>query len=210
MHIFGRKSAIVTAAATALAGVAIASGPAQAAKPAPASQARAALSSSQLAALPLTSRNLTNQEISNLKVVLGAYKDAEGGHLNVPAFVHSFTKNGVFHDIVAGKTYQGKTLGDVLTGMQAIFPNVHRQLYQITVSPDEVNVELAIQGNFNGPLQTPVGIVKPNGNRVNVPTADFWYLKNGKITKFDCFVGYSDMYAQMGIKTDWAGAVANG
>jgi hypothetical protein len=214
-----RKSRTTAAAAAVLASLIIASAPALAEIPtagvskahaASASHAPAALSPSQLAAEPLTTRNLTKQEIANLAVVLSAYHDAEGGHLHVNAFINSFSKNGVFHDMVAAKTYKGKALGDVLTGMQAIFPNVHRQLYKITVNPNEISVELAIQGTFEGPLHTPVGTVKPNRAKVSVPTADFWYLKDGKITKFDCYVGYSDMYAQMGVKTDWAGAVANG
>jgi len=209
MNPLGRKLTIVAAAAAALTSLAIAGGPAEATGPAASvSQSHAAsgptavaaLSPSQLAALPLSNRHLTKQEITNLAVVLGAYRDAEGGHLKVNAFINSFTKDGVFHDMVAGKTYRGQALGDVLTNMAAIFPDVHRALYRITVNGDQISIELAIQGTFEGPLHTPAGIVQPNGAKINVPTADFWYLKDGKITKFDCYVGYTDMYAQMGIK----------
>ncbi|MFF3148108.1 nuclear transport factor 2 family protein, partial [Streptomyces sp. NPDC057927] len=65
----------------------------------------------------------------------------------------------------------------------------------------------SIQGTFEGPLQSPAGTVKPNGAKIDVPTADFWYLHNGKVEKFNCFVGYSTMYAQMGVNFDWASAV---
>ena len=54
------------------------------------------------------------------------------------------------------------------------------------------------------------GNLKPNGARVDVPTADFWYLRNGKIAKFNCYVGYSVMFAQMGVQFDWASAVGAG
>jgi hypothetical protein len=40
-----------------------------------------------------------------------------------------------------------------------------------------------------------------------VPTADFWYLHNGKVEKFNCFVGYSAWFPQMGVNWDWASAV---
>jgi hypothetical protein len=40
-----------------------------------------------------------------------------------------------------------------------------------------------------------------------VPTADFWYLHNGKVEKFNCFVGYTKMYSDMGVNIDWASAV---
>ena len=134
---------------------------------------------------------------------------AEGDSLDVATFVNSFTKDGVFNDVVAGQTYQGPALGDVLNNMVGIFPDVHRELKQITVRGDVVSIELSIQGTFKGPLPTPAGNLKPNGARVDVPTADFWYLRNGKVEKFDCYVGYSVMFAQMGVNFDWASAVGN-
>ncbi|MBF9069181.1 nuclear transport factor 2 family protein [Streptacidiphilus fuscans] len=221
MKSLGWKTITATTAVASLGSIAIAVAPSQAASPTVAhtaaqgrtvsgSQASAALSPSQLAALPLTNRHLTAHEIANLAVVLGAYHDAEGSSLDVNAFVNSFTKDGVFNDMVAGNSYQGQALSEVPTGMAAIFPDVHRDLKRITVSGDTVTIELDIQGTFEGPLQTPAGTLKPNGSRINAPTADFWYLQGGKVAKFDCFVGYSDMYQQMGVNWDWAGAVAKG
>ncbi len=93
--------------------------------------------------------------------------------------------------------------------MADVFPDVHRDLKSITVSGDEISLELSIDGTFEGPLQTPAGTLKPNGAKIAAPTADFWYLHDGKIEKFDCYVGYTDMYAQMGVNLDWAGAIAN-
>ena len=199
-------------------GLALAAAPAQAAGPAAntantaasSPSAHAALSPAQLAALPLTNRHLTAHEIANLAVVLNAYHVAQGDSLNVNAFINDFAKDGVFNDEVAGKSYQGQTLGDVVTGMADIFPDVHRDLKTITVSGDVVSIELTIDGTFEGPLQTPAGTLKPNGAKIDVPTADFWYLHNGKVEKFDCYVGYTVMYAQMGVNLDWASAVANG
>ena len=219
MKSLGWKTIVTTAAVASLSGLAIAAAPSQAASPlggstqaraAGSPQAHAALSPRELAALPLTNRHLTAHEIANLAVVLNAYHDAEGHSLNVNAFINSFAKDGVFNDEVAGKTYRGKALGDVLTGMAAIFPDVHRDLKSITVSSDVISIELSIQGTFEGPLQTPAGTLKPNGAKIDAPTADFWYLHNGKIEKFDCYVGYTDMYAQMGVNLDWASAVAKG
>ena len=207
-----------TAVAAGLGALAVAAGPAQAATHAAAAPARTAttsvqavapLSARQLAALPITNKHLTAQEIENLAVVLNAYQDAQGDSLNVSAFINDFTKTGVFNDMVAGKTYTGQALGDVLTGMAAIFPDVHRDLKSITVNGDVVSLELSIDGTFEGPLHTPAGILKPNGAKVAAPTADFWYLHDGKIQTFDCYVGYSVMYAEMGVNFNWAGAIAN-
>jgi predicted ester cyclase len=150
---------------------------------------------------------LTKHERANLAVVLRAYHVAEGDSLDVNAFVNSFAEDGVFNDEVAGQAYQGKALGDVLPYMANLFPDVHRDLKRITVNGDVISIELSIQGTFEGPLQSPAGTVKPTGAKVDVPTADFWYLHNGKVEKFNCYVGYSTMYAQMGVNFDWASAV---
>lgn len=210
MKSLGWKTIVAATAVASLAGFAIAATPAQAATPAAAgSQAPAALSARQLAGLPLTNRHLTRHEIANLAVVLNAYYVAQGATLNVNAFINDFAKDGVFNDEVAGKSYSGKALGDVVTGMADVFPDVHRDLKSITVSGDEISLELSIDGTFEGPLQTPAGTLKPNGAKIAAPTADFWYLHDGKIEKFDCYVGYTDMYAQMGVNLDWAAAIAN-
>ena len=219
MKSLGWKTIVTTAAVAGLSGLAVAAAPSQAASPVAGSaqvhtvsspKAHAGLSARELSALPLTNRRLTAHEVANLAVVLNAYHVAEGHSLDVDAFINSFAKDGVFNDEVAGKTYQGKALGDVLTGMAAIFPDVHRELKSITVNGDVISLELSIQGTFEGPLQTPAGTLKPNGARIDAPTADFWYLHGGKIEKFDCHVGYTAMYAQMGVNLDWASAVAKG
>ena len=201
---------ITALAATASLGLAIGGAPSQAATPVKSAKVSAGLSASELSKLPLTDRHLTKREKANLAVVLRGYHVAEGNSLDVPTFVNSFTTGGVFNDVVAGQTYKGPKLGDVLNNMVSIFPDVHRELKQITVSGNVVSIELSIQGTFKGPLPTPAGNVKPNGAKVDVPTADFWYLRDGKIEKFNCYVGYSVMFAQMGVNPDWASAVAAG
>lgn len=208
MKLLSRKTITATAAIAILGGLSIAAAPTQAASPVAGSTAdRADLSPGALSKLPLTDRHLTKHERANLAVVLRAYHVAEGDSLDVNAFVNSFTKDGVFNDVVAGQSYQGEALGGVPTYMANLFPDVHRELKRITVNGDVVSIELSIQGTFEGPLQSPAGTVKPTGAKVDVPTADFWYLRNGKVEKFNCFVGYSKMYSDMGVNFDWASAV---
>ncbi|MEU3521733.1 nuclear transport factor 2 family protein [Streptomyces sp. NPDC006654] len=216
MKLLGWKTIVATTAVTSLAGLTLAAAPTLAASPVPGSahvhtarhaQTSAALSPRELSALPLTNRHLTRHEIANLAVVLNAYHAAEGNSLDPDAFFGSFAKDGVFNDMVAGAAYRGTALADVPRYMAGLFPDVHRELKRITVNGDTISIELAIQGTFEGPLQSPAGTVKPNGAKVDVPTADFWYLRNGKVEKFNCFVGYTKMYADMGVNIDWASAV---
>ncbi|MEY9834860.1 nuclear transport factor 2 family protein [Streptacidiphilus sp. EB103A] len=214
MKLLSRKSITAATAVAVFSGLAIAAVPSQAASPAhtgaavPGDTAAPTLTALQLANLPLTDRHLTKQEKANLAVVLRDYYVAEGSHIDVPTFVNSFAKDGVFNDMVAGQAYRGTALGNVLPYMKSLFSNVHRDLKRITVEGDVISIELSIQGTFDGQLAAPTGgFVKGNGQKVDAPTADFWYLKNGKVEKFNCFVGYSKMYHDMGVDFDWASAV---
>ncbi|MEV6139171.1 hypothetical protein AB0L63_24550 [Nocardia sp. NPDC051990] len=88
-------------------------------------------------------------------------------------------------------------------------PDIHRELHRFHVLSDNlVAVELSIQGTFIGPFQTPAGVIEPTGAKLDIPTADFWYLENGKIKEFNCYVGVSVMLAQLGVQPDFASAVA--
>ena len=143
----------------------------------------------------------------NEAIVRHAYHAAEGDVLDVAGFVASFAENGVFNNVVAQESYRGEQLGDVVLDMAKLLPDVHRELHRVSVLGDVVAVELSIQGTFLGPLETPAGIVQPMGAKIDVPTADFWYLRDGKVETFNCYVGYSVMFAQMGVLPDFASAV---
>ena len=144
----------------------------------------------------------------NEAIVRRAYHAAEGNVLDVAGFAGSFAEDGVFNDVVGQASYRGQQLGDVVLRMAKLLPDVHRDLHRVTVLGDVVAVELAIQGTFLGPLETPAGIVQPTGAKIDVPTADFWYLRDGKVETFNCYVGYSIMFPQMGVLPDFASAVA--
>jgi hypothetical protein len=106
-----------------------------------------------------------------------------------------------------GGSYTGERPGDVVTHMAGLFPDVHRELLRVNDAGHVVAVELLIQGTFLGPLPTPAGPVAPTGAKVGIPTADFFYLRDGKIVMFNCYFSVNIMHAQMGINPDFASAV---
>jgi hypothetical protein len=75
------------------------------------------------------------------------------------------------------------------------------------VSGNVVSIELSIQGTFLGPFQTPAGVIQPTGAKIDFPTADFWYLRDGKVEVFDCHIAFTTLFAQLGILPDYASAV---
>ena len=206
-----RWKTITALAAAASLALVIGAAPSQATTPAESTKVSACLSASDLSKLPLTSRHLTEREKCNLAVVLGAYHDGEGTSLDPQGFRDLFAADGVLNGIgnEQGQTsLRGTQLSDLITFLAQFLPDIHRQLKQITVSGDVVSIELSIQGTFLGPFQTPAGEVKPTGAKIDFPTADFWYLRNGKVEVFDCHIAFTTLFAQLGILPDYAAAVA--
>jgi hypothetical protein len=92
--------------------------------------------------------------------------------------------------------------------MGKFLPDVHRELHRVNVLGDVVAIELSIQGTFLGPFDTPAGVIQPTGANLDILTADFWYVRDGKIQDFNCHVGTTTMFAQLGVLPDFASAVA--
>ena len=211
MKVHRWKKTIIALAAAASLALAIGAAPSQAATRVESTKVSACLSASDLSKLPLTSRHLTEREKCNLAVVLRAYHDGEGTSLDPQGFRDLFAADGVLNGIgnEQGQTsLRGTQLSDLITFLAQFLPDIHRQLKQITVSRDVVSIELSIQGTFLGPFQTPAGEVKPTGAKIDFPTADFWYLRNGKVEVFDCHIAFTTLFAQLGILPDYAAAVA--
>ena len=141
-------------------------------------------------------------------VVRQAYHAAEGSVMDVQGFIDLFAEDGVFTNVVGGESYRGEHLGDLVVFMGTVAPDVHRDLRRFHVMGNVVAVELSIQGTFTGPFPTPAGVVQPTGAKLDIPTGDFWYVEDGKIKEFNCYVAVSTWLAQMGILPDFASAVA--
>jgi predicted ester cyclase len=144
-------------------------------------------------------------------LVRRAYHLTEGDVLDVQGFIDLFAEDGVFNGIggVSGQeSYRGEQLGDVVVWMGKLFPDVHRELHRVNVLGNVVATELSIQGTFLGPFETPVGVIQPTGAKLDIPTADFWYLSDGKIKMFNCHIGMTTMFAQLGVLPDFTSAIA--
>ena len=117
-----------------------------------------------------------------------------------------FTNDGVIH---AGlNTYRGTDLGHIVVFMGKLAPDVHRELHRVNVMGNVVAIELSIRGTFLGPFETPAGVIQPTGASLDIPTADFWYVRDGKIQVFNCHIGTTTMFAQLGVLPDFASAIA--
>ena len=143
----------------------------------------------------------------NEAIVRNAYHTAEGNVLDILGWVGSFTEDGVFNNVTGEESYRGEHLKDVAIAFGQMFPDVHRELHRVNVMGDVVAIELSIQESFRGPMETAAGVIQPTGAKVNIPGADFFYMRNGKIERFDCYPALNIMLKQMGVPPDFASAV---
>src|SRR5207244_2004414 len=128
---------------------------------------------------------------------------AEGNVLDIPGWTGSFTEDGVFNNISGEESYRGEHLKDIVITFAKMFPDVHRELHRVNVMGDVVAIELSIQGTFRGPMETPAGVIQPSGAKVNIPCADFFYMRNGKIERFDCYPALNIMLKRMAVPPDF-------
>jgi ketosteroid isomerase-like protein len=144
----------------------------------------------------------------NEAIVRNAYHTAEANVLDIPGWIDSLTEDGVFNNVTGEESYRGEHLKDVVIAFGQMFPDVHRELHRVNVMGDVVAIELSIQGTFRGPMETPAGVMQPTGAKVNIPCADFFYMRNGKIERFDCYPALNVMLKQMGVPPDFVARIA--
>ncbi|GAA3934922.1 ester cyclase [Actinoplanes auranticolor] len=144
---------------------------------------------------------------SNEEIVREAYRLAEGNVLDGAGFRALFTENGTFNDVPNALTFRGDEIPQALAGFAGVFPDVHRELLEVHAAGDVVAVELRIQGTHLGSFPTPVGEIPPTGNRIDVPTADLWYLREGRIESFNCYNAANVLLAQLGAGPDFKSAI---
>ncbi|GID28133.1 ester cyclase [Paractinoplanes brasiliensis] len=144
---------------------------------------------------------------SNEEVVREAYRLAEGAVLDIRGFRALFAEDGTFNDIPNAQTFRGDEIPRALTGFAGIFPDIHRELLEVNTLGDVVAVELRIQGTHLGGFPTPAGVIPPTGNRIDMPAADLWYLRDGRIERFNCYNATSVMLAQIGAAPDFTAAI---
>jgi ketosteroid isomerase-like protein len=140
--------------------------------------------------------------MDNEQVVRKLYELAEVN--DYPGFVACFTEDGTFTDMSLGVTYRGpEELPTPGVVMAAAFPDMHRELYDLYLSGDDmVVVQLALQGTHEGPLEYPFGTIPATGKRMDAPCCDVFQLVDGKIQRFDCYPSGTVILSQLGVLTD--------
>lgn len=126
---------------------------------------------------------------TNEEVVREAYAAAEAKDLDLDKFVSLFADDGYFLDVPSGLKWTGAEVRQPMEGIQAPFPDFHRELLKVySAGEGIVVVELRLQGTHKGDFMVPGGGVLPGtGKRFDVPCCDVFEVKDGKIKAFHCY-----------------------
>ena len=141
----------------------------------------------------------TSEEARNEKAIRSLYSLAEGNAKNTSSFVSSFSDDGYFYDVGAGKKYFGKEIGLTVDVYAAAFPDMHRDLYSLHCLRDHVFVELSLNGTHKGDLVIPPGTIPATGKEIHAPCCDVFHLKDGKVFSFHCYVAVPILLEQLGV-----------
>jgi predicted ester cyclase len=141
----------------------------------------------------------TAEERTNEQAVRRLYGYAEAAHKDTPKFVASFTQDGYFYDVAAGRKYYGQDIGVTVDVYAAAFPDMHRELYQMYFSDDLVVVELTLNGTHKGDLTLPAGVIPPTHKEMHAPCCDVFHLVDGKVKSFHCYVAVPILLEQIGV-----------
>lgn len=118
-----------------------------------------------------------------------------------------FTEDGTFNDMSTALTVRGDRIPEALIGLATAFPDIHRELVAVHSIGDVVAVELRIPGTHLGGYPTPAGEIDPTGRRIDVPTADLWYLRDGKVETVNCCNAANVWFSRLGAEPDFEAAV---
>lgn len=113
-----------------------------------------------------------------------------------------FTDDGVFDPMFTSVSLRGEQIAEMVNALCDQIADVHRELLKVYDLGDVVAVELMVRGTFHGPMQTSLGTLHHAGKQIDVPCADFWYLRDGKIERFNCYFKLPVLVEQVGAGTD--------
>jgi ketosteroid isomerase-like protein len=137
---------------------------------------------------------------SNEQAIQHLYHVAEAKTEDLKAFVNCFTEDGEIVDMSSGTTFRGRNeVWKTVAIFSKAFPDMHRELHKVFVAGDVVIVELKLQGTHKGPLELPVGTILPTGKKMDAACCDIFYLVDGKVRLFNCYVEGSIIFAQLGV-----------
>ena len=91
---------------------------------------------------------------------------------------------------------------------RAAFPDGRLVLKAAVEAGDTIAVEGSFTGTHNGPLAGPAGTIPPTGRKLDLPYADFFRIRNGRIVSHHVYYDQVGFLTQLGLMSGPASADA--
>ena len=78
-------------------------------------------------------------------------------------------------------------------------PDARLNLQSVVESGDTIAVEGTFTGTFTAPLRSPQGEVPPTGRAINVPYADFFTVRDGRVVSHRVYYDQVQLGTQLGL-----------
>ncbi len=83
---------------------------------------------------------------------------------------------------------------------RAACPDAHMVLHEVFEAPDAVAVEATFAGTFSAPLASPQGEIPPTGRAFELPFADFFRFRDGRVAEHHVYYDQVAFMAGLGIE----------
>ena len=78
-------------------------------------------------------------------------------------------------------------------------PDAHMVVHTVVESSDTVAVEATFAGTFSGPLSSPQGEVPPTGRAFELPFADFFRFRDGRVVEHHVYYDQVAFMSALGV-----------
>jgi steroid delta-isomerase-like uncharacterized protein len=132
-----------------------------------------------------------------IDVVRGHYEniargDAEGDR-------QLFAADVVTYEPTMGRTEGIEPFLQYSAGFHTAFPDGHMSIRSYVEADDTVAVQGSFIGTHTGPLQGPAGSVPPTGRSLDLPFADFFRVRDGKVVEHHVYYDQVAFLAALGL-----------
>lgn len=118
---------------------------------------------------------------------------------NIDAAVEPFAPDVETTDPSFGTVQNIEPWRAFIEAFKRALPDARLNLQSAVESGDTIAVEGTFTGTFTAPLMSPQGEVPPTGRAINVPYADFFIVRDGRVVSHRVYYDQVQLGTQLGL-----------
>jgi steroid delta-isomerase-like uncharacterized protein len=78
-------------------------------------------------------------------------------------------------------------------------PDIRHEVTAVVADGDRAMTELRVRGTHTGPLQSPAGEVPATGRTIDLPVANAWRMRDGRVAVYHIYFDRMEFLGQLGL-----------